>query len=285
MWQQTSHAPRVHVFHTGFIQPLDMPTSTPDIRLAPLHHRSACRRYRGSIPPLVLPDGSQHRTAVADVRRHEQVAHQKACCNRRPVLPPPIFIGLLEYLRFRRGERRLQKTLEPLRRFSAQSRRRSGLRHVRVELIGGATGKQGKIWVIVEIRQGASRHAAGCAFRDPCSLWTGNTGSCTACVGNRRRASYRTRNSYCGTFGLRTVTPQPSGEVSCKNTAYLTLCDLGREAAVVAVVDSKEAGGAGLELRVGVTWGVQAGHDHVSVFLCTERCHTRCFEGKMGLGE
>lgn len=38
----------------------------------------------------------------------------------------------------------------------------------------------------------------------------------------------------------------------------LALGDVGREVAVVAVVHGQEAGGAGVELRVGVIRGVQA---------------------------
>lgn len=90
--------------------------------------------------PLASPDRSEHSTAVTDVGRHEQVAHQNACRDRGAVLPTPILLGLLQNFCFGRGKRRSKKPLNPLRRFSPEPRPRSRLGHVRVEL-NSSSGK------------------------------------------------------------------------------------------------------------------------------------------------
>ena len=104
-------------------------------------HVIVCRRHR---LPHDSPDCSEYCTAVTDVGRHEQVAHQQACRDRRAVLPAPVFIRLLQNFGFGRGERCSQKPLESLRWLSPQARPRSRLGNIRVEL--DSSGGNGGAW-------------------------------------------------------------------------------------------------------------------------------------------
>ena len=63
--------------------------------------------------------------------------------------------------------------------------------------------------------------------------------------------------------------PPTSHQLRVGTCAHLALGYVGREVAVVAVVDREEAGGARVELGVGVVRSMQARHNRVPVLLST----------------